>query len=104
MAADVLEATSHGYDGYVFDREGKKCEFIGYRADSINNYAIHYLHQYDGKKPFFSVLFLKSSLTIRTITAGLRRRMARERSLPAMSCRLTFLWIRGTGRNITRTI
>ena len=44
MAADVLEATSHGYDGYVFDREGKKCEFIGYRADSINNYAIHYLH------------------------------------------------------------
>ena len=53
MAADVLEATSHGYDGYVFDREGKKCEFIGYRADSINNYAIHYLHQYDGEKPFF---------------------------------------------------
>ena len=23
MAADVLEATSHGYDGYVFDKEGR---------------------------------------------------------------------------------
>lgn len=53
MASDVLEATSHGYDGYVFDKEGKKQEFIGYRADSINNYAIHYLHEYNGEKPFF---------------------------------------------------
>lgn len=53
MAADVLEATSHGYDGYVFDGEGKKHEFIGYRADAINNYAIHYLHEYQGEKPFF---------------------------------------------------
>lgn len=53
MASDVLEATSHGYDGYVFDQDGKKHEFIGYRADAINNYAIHYLHQYKGEKPFF---------------------------------------------------
>lgn len=53
MAADVLEDTSHGYDGYVFDKEGKKQEFIGYRADAINNYAIHYLHEYQGEKPFF---------------------------------------------------
>lgn len=53
MASDVLEATSHGYDGYVFDKEGRKHEFIGYRADAINNYAVHYLHKYDGVKPFF---------------------------------------------------
>ncbi len=53
MAADVLEATSHGYDGYVFDKEGRKREFIGYRADAVNNFAIHYLHQYSGEKPFF---------------------------------------------------
>lgn len=53
MASDVLEWTSHGYDGYVFDKDGKKHEFIGYRADAINNYAIHYLQNYNGEKPFF---------------------------------------------------
>lgn len=53
MAADVLEFTSHGYNGYVFDRDGRKAEFTGYRADCINNYAIDYLHQYTGEKPFF---------------------------------------------------
>lgn len=53
MASDVLEATSHGYDGYVFDKNGKKQEFIGYRADAINNYAIHYLHERSEEKPFF---------------------------------------------------
>lgn len=53
MAADVLEFTSHGYNGYVFDGNGEKHEFIGYRADCINNYAIDYLHQRKTDKPFF---------------------------------------------------
>lgn len=53
MASDVLEGTSHGYNGYVFGKDGERHEFIGYRADAINNYAIHYLHQYQGEKPFF---------------------------------------------------
>lgn len=53
MAADVLEATSHGYNGFVFDKDCKKHEFIGYRADAINNYAIDYLHQKTSDKPFF---------------------------------------------------
>lgn len=53
MASDVLEFTSHGYDGYVFDGEGKKHEFIGYRADCINNYAIHYLQNRKSDRPFF---------------------------------------------------
>lgn len=56
MAADVLECTSHGYNGFVFDGNCKKHEFIGYRADCINNYAIDYLHNRDREKPFF--LFL----------------------------------------------
>ena len=33
MAADVLEFTSHGYGGYVFDKDGNKLEFTGYRTD-----------------------------------------------------------------------
>ena len=52
-ASDVLEATSHGYDGYVFDQNGQRLDFIGYRADAINNYAVHYLHQKTSEKPFF---------------------------------------------------
>ena len=56
MAADVLEFTSHGYDGYVYDGDGKRHDFIGYRADCINNYAIHYLQTRKTDHPFF--LFL----------------------------------------------
>lgn len=53
MAADVLEFTSHGYNGYVFDKDNNKREFIGYRADCINNYAIDYIRNKADDKPFF---------------------------------------------------
>ncbi len=53
MASDVLEFTSHGYDGFVFDKDNKRHDFIGYRPDAINNYAIHYLHNRQTDKPFF---------------------------------------------------
>ena len=52
-AADVLEFTSHGYDGYVFDAEGNKLDFKGYRADCINDFALEYLDQKTSDKPFF---------------------------------------------------
>lgn len=52
-AADVLEFTSHGYDGFVFDGDGNKLEFKGYRADCINDYALEYLENRDKSKPFF---------------------------------------------------
>lgn len=51
--ADVLEFTSHGYDGYVFDGDGNKLEFKGYRADCINDYALEFLENRDKDKPFF---------------------------------------------------
>ena len=41
--ADVLEFTSHGYDGYIFDESGNKLDFKGYRADCINDYALEFL-------------------------------------------------------------
>lgn len=53
MASDVLEFTSHGYNGYVFDKDDKKVEFIGYRADCINNYALDYIRNKESDKPFF---------------------------------------------------
>ena len=54
--ADVLEFTSHGYGGYVFDKDGKRLDFIGYRADCLTDYAIDYLHHRDREKPFFMFL------------------------------------------------
>lgn len=55
-AADILEFTSHGYDGYVFDENMQKCEFKGYRADCITDFALEYLEQYTGEKPFFMTI------------------------------------------------
>ncbi|MEG2396683.1 MAG: sulfatase-like hydrolase/transferase [Oscillospiraceae bacterium] len=52
-ASDVLEFTSHGYDGYVFDGEGNQIDFKGYRADAINQFALDYLDQKTSDKPFF---------------------------------------------------
>ena len=52
-AADVLEFTSHGYDGYVFDAEGNQIDFKGYRADCINDFAMEYLDQKTSDDPFF---------------------------------------------------
>ncbi len=51
--ADVLEFTSHGYDGYIFDEKGNKIDFTGYRADRINDFAIEYIENHNGEKPFF---------------------------------------------------
>lgn len=52
-AADCLEFTSHGYDGYIFDENGKKIDFKGYRADCINDFALEFLEKRDKDKPFF---------------------------------------------------
>lgn len=51
--SDVLEFTSHGYDGYVFDQDGNKIDFKGYRADCINDFALEYLDKCSKDKPFF---------------------------------------------------
>ncbi len=51
--SDVLEFTSHGYGGYVFDENGNRLDFTGYRADCITDYALEFLDGYDGAKPFF---------------------------------------------------
>lgn len=52
-ASDVLEFTSHGYDGYVFDQHGNRLDFKGYRADCITDYGLEFINSYNGEKPFF---------------------------------------------------
>jgi uncharacterized sulfatase len=56
IASDVLEFTSHSYDGGMFAADGTFREFTGYRADSQTDWALEYLETRTGEKPFF--LFL----------------------------------------------
>ncbi|MGL5315086.1 MAG: sulfatase-like hydrolase/transferase, partial [Peptostreptococcaceae bacterium] len=56
MASDILEFTSHGYDGYVFNKDMEKVEFEGYRADKITDFALDFLDNRNKEKPF--LLFL----------------------------------------------
>ncbi len=55
-AADVLEFTSHGYDGFVFDENDRRVDFKGYRADCITDFALEFFDRYDQKKPFFMTI------------------------------------------------
>lgn len=61
--ADVLEFTSDGYGGYVFDEDMSKREFTGYRADCITDFALEFFdssvkNSWEGKegKPFFMTI------------------------------------------------
>ena len=54
--ADVLEFTSHGYDGFVFDENDQRVDFKGYRADCINDMALEFLDGYTGENPFFMTI------------------------------------------------
>lgn len=51
--SDVLEFTSHGYGGYVYDEHGSRLDFQGYRVDCITDYALEFLEQHDKNEPFF---------------------------------------------------
>lgn len=51
--SDLLEFTSHGYGGYVFDENMQKHEFENYRCDAITDFGLEYLDQVPSDKPFF---------------------------------------------------
>ncbi|OPZ85321.1 MAG: Arylsulfatase [bacterium ADurb.Bin429] len=58
LASDVLEFTSHSYDGHMFDADGNRREFPEgrYRVDALTDWTLEYLRTRDGQRPFF--LFL----------------------------------------------
>jgi uncharacterized sulfatase len=58
LASDILEFTSHSYDGHMFDAQGNKREFPEgrYRVDAQTDWAIEYLEARAHDNPFF--LFL----------------------------------------------
>ena len=53
LASDVLEHTSHGYDGHMFDAGMRKVEFKGYRVGAVTDFALDYLRTRDRRRPFF---------------------------------------------------
>ena len=53
IAADALEHTSHGYNGFMFDKHNQRVDFTGYRADCVNNFAVDFLREHNGNNPFF---------------------------------------------------
>ncbi|WP_256759620.1 sulfatase-like hydrolase/transferase [Cohnella sp. WQ 127256] len=55
-ASEILEFTSHGYNGYVHDEHNNKIKFKGYRADCITDFALDFIRNRRDDKPFF--LFL----------------------------------------------
>ena len=58
LASDVLEFTSHSYDGHMFDMNGNKKTFPEgrFRVDAQTDWAIEYLQNRKTDNPFF--LFL----------------------------------------------
>lgn len=55
LAADALEATSHSYDGHVWDQDNNRVEFPEdkYRVDVLTDWLIEYLENRDSDKPFY---------------------------------------------------
>ena len=53
LASDVLEFTSHGYDGYMYDGDMKRVDFKGYRVDCQTGFVLDYLRTRDRRRPFF---------------------------------------------------
>ncbi|OPZ25518.1 MAG: Arylsulfatase [Lentisphaerae bacterium ADurb.BinA184] len=55
LASDVLEFTSHSYDGHLFDSDGNPREFPPgrYRADALGDWTLEYLETRDRRRPFF---------------------------------------------------
>ncbi len=54
-AADVLEHTSHPYEGLVYDEDNEPVEFDGYRVDALTDMAIEFIRQ-DRNDPFFCTI------------------------------------------------
>jgi len=53
LASDALEHTSHAYDGHLFDGNGVKREFNGYRVDCQTDFILEYLESCSTQKPLF---------------------------------------------------
>ncbi|MCL2832955.1 MAG: sulfatase-like hydrolase/transferase [Treponema sp.] len=56
VASDALEQTSDSSGGYLFDADGNRVEFSGYRTDCVTDYALDFIDSWTNDRPYF--LFL----------------------------------------------
>jgi arylsulfatase A-like enzyme len=58
LASDVLEFTSHGYDGHMFNAAMERVEFPKdrYRVDCVTDYAVDYLRKRDRRRPLLLMI------------------------------------------------
>ena len=56
LASDVLEFTSHSYQGHLYDADMRQVDFTGYRVDAMTDFTLDYLRTRDRRRPFFLVL------------------------------------------------
>lgn len=50
VAADTLEFTSSGYEGFFFDGDGNRIDWEGYRADRTTDFMLDYLRDYSMRR------------------------------------------------------
>ncbi|WP_276256570.1 sulfatase-like hydrolase/transferase [Halomontanus rarus] len=56
-AADALEFTSQPYEGFVYDENGERIDFDGYRVDALHDFATDYIRDAAASdEPFFCFL------------------------------------------------
>jgi len=55
VASDILEFTSHSYDGHMFGADMQRRDFAAgrYRADCVTDFALEFLRSHDRRRPFF---------------------------------------------------
>lgn len=53
--ADSLEHTSHPYEGLLYDGDGERVEFDGYRVDALTEMTTEFIRR-DRDNPFFAVV------------------------------------------------
>ncbi len=55
VASDVLEFTSHSYDGHMFDAAGNKVEFPEgrYRVDAVTDHVVDFLETRPDQEPWY---------------------------------------------------
>lgn len=56
--SNLLEFTSHAYEGYLFGDDNEKLEIQGYRADGVTDFALEYIERHTAERPFFLMLSL----------------------------------------------
>ena len=91
LASDVLEFTSHSYDGHMFNADGSKREFPEgrYRVDAQTDWVLEYLRDARAISRFFC-LSHTLNLTIRTTIIATKALSVRMSAGRIMKCPATW--------------